>query len=91
MLAWVVPLLFGYDATLDDRAAAPAPGASAVRELAAADGIVVDGADGVGGSSTHEDGDQAATGGADRGPAFLGLDNDRNVAQARSSAAGVAC
>ena len=85
VLAWVVPLLFGHDATLEARSAAPAPGTSAVRELAAADGIAVDAPDGAaagapaGGGGLS--GGEAALRGADSGPAFLGLDNERNVAQ----------
>lgn len=85
MLAWVVPLLFGHDATLEARLPAPALGTSAVRELAAADGITVDtpdgGAAGARAGGAGSDGEEAALGGADSGPAFLGLDNERNVAQ----------
>ena len=84
MLAWVVPLLFGHDATLEARSPAPAPGTSAVRELAAADGIAVDALDGGSAGPANgagPDGGEPALGSADSGPAFLGLDNERNVAQ----------
>ncbi|KAK9822709.1 hypothetical protein WJX81_005943 [Elliptochloris bilobata] len=95
VLAWVVPLLFGYDATLEARSAAPAPGASAVRELAAADGIAVDAPSGAAsagsGGGGGKGGEEAARGGADSGPAFLGLDNERNIVQvARNRLAALA-
>jgi len=85
-LAWVVPLLFGYDATLESRAGAPQPGASAVQELAAADGIARGGAAAAGGGAERAEGAE----GAGSGPAFLGLGGDRNVDQARGACGPVA-
>jgi len=82
-LAWVVPLLFGYDATLEGRAGAPPPGASAVQELAAADGMALGGAAAAGACAGRAEGAE----GADSGPAFLVLGGDRNVDQARGAPA----